>query len=243
MRQKVIDGYLPHEREARANGVPLFGGGQVFPYTEASISCDPFIVPRYWRYIWGIDPGVGHPFGAALLAHNVETDTIYVVHTIRMKDALPLQHAAAMKSALSGFGGSVPVAWPQDAHQRREFDGQLLPLASIYRKHGLKMLDHHSTFIDGSNSTELGILEMQERMTSNRFKVFGTLKDWFEELRRYHRDEKTNEIVKVEDDLMSATRVGAMSLRKARAVLWAPNTPAGTNETGIAKDVDIDPWG
>lgn len=242
-RQKIIDGFPAHEREARARGVPLFGGGQVFPYAESSITCSPFAPPKHWRYIWGIDPGVGHPFAAALLAHDVDMDMIYVMLSIRMKDAMPIQQAAAMKAVLSGFGARIPVAWPQDAWQRREFAGELLPLQKIYKKHGLRMMEHHATFVDGSNSTELGILQLQERMTTNRLKVFSNCTEWFDEYRRYHRDQKTNEIVKVEDDIMSATRVGAMAIRKAQPVLWVPGTVDGRAEVAMARDVEIDPFG
>jgi hypothetical protein len=62
-------------------------------------------------------------------------------------------------------------------------------------------------------STEAGIQEMLTRMMSGRFKVFRHLNAWFEEFDLYHR--KDGLIVKVDDDLMSATRVGIMDLRHA----------------------------
>jgi hypothetical protein len=43
--------------------------------------------------------------------------------------------------------------------------------------------------------------------------VFSTLGDWWEEFRMYHR--KEGKIVPLRDDLMSATRYAAMSLRFA----------------------------
>lgn len=239
-RQKIIAGFPEHEREARAKGIPMLGSGKIFQIAESAISCEPFIVPRHWRFIWGIDPGLDHPFGAALLALDPDTSTTYVTHCVRMKGALPLQQAAAMKPVYSGMGGMIPVAWPQDAHQRREFDGKLIPLAKIYKGHGLKMLDHHSTFVDGSNSTELGILDMQEAMTTNRFKVFTTCTDWFDEYRLYHR--KDGEIVKLNDDLMSATRTAFVMRRKAAAALWVSDTADGRSEIAVARDVDINPW-
>jgi hypothetical protein len=168
---------------------------------------------------------MNHPFAAALLTWDRETDCVYVVHCIRMKDALPLQHAYAMCAVLKGFGKHVPVAWPQDATQRREFDGRLEPLAKIYKAHGLRMLDTHAKFPDGSNSTELGILTMQERMVTNRFKVFSTLKEWFGEYREYHR--KDGQLVKIGDDILSATRVAIMQLRSGKPVLFDPSHPGG----------------
>jgi phage terminase large subunit-like protein len=240
-REKIIAGFPAHEREARARGVPMLGSGKIFQISEGSIECDPFHPPPHWSYLWATDFGVDHPFAAVLYGLNKDTDTMYVMHCIRMANALPLQHAAAMKPVFGGFGGKIPVAWPQDGWQRKEFDGKLAPLATIYKKHGLRMLDHHATWPDGSNSTELGILTMQELMTSNRFKVFKTCTEWFEEMRLYHR--KDGEIVKLNDDLMSASRVGVMMKRKAQPVLWVPNTRDGRAPVAMARDVDIDPWG
>ena len=54
-------------------------------------------------------------------------------------------------------------------------------------------------------------MEMQERMTTGRFKVARDLQEWFVEKRLYHR--KDGMIVKQNDDLLSATRVGLMMKR------------------------------
>jgi hypothetical protein len=88
------------------------------------------------------------------------------------------------------------------------------------------MLDSHAKFVDGSNSTEAGLLMMQERFASSRMKVFSNLSQWFEEYRQYHRDQE-GRLVKVRDDLMSATRVGIMQLRSGKSVLFDPNSPNG----------------
>ena len=184
---------------------------------------------------------LNHPFGAVLLAWDKDDDVVYIVRCIRMADALPIDHAFAMKSIFKSFGQRIPVAWPQDAWQRREFDGRLEPLAKIYKAHGLKMHDTHATFPDGSNSTELGILHMQERFASSRLKVFSNQTQWLEEYRGYHR--KDGQIVKLGDDLMSATRVGIMSLRSARPALFDPaRNHAGTRQK-LARGADPDAWG
>ena len=56
-------------------------------------------------------------------------------------------------------------------------------------------------------------MEMLNRMEEGRFKVFSTCKSWFEEKRMYHR--KDGQIVKLRDDLMSASRYAVQSLRFA----------------------------
>jgi hypothetical protein len=77
------------------------------------------------------------------------------------------------------------------------------------------MLPTHASFPDGSISTEAGILELQERLADGRLRVRAHLADWFDEYRSYHRD-REGRLVKVRDDLMSATRVAIMAKRFAR---------------------------
>jgi hypothetical protein len=53
----------PHEREARANGVPILGSGRIFMAPEESILEAPIeYIPPHWVKLWGIDFGIGHPF-------------------------------------------------------------------------------------------------------------------------------------------------------------------------------------
>lgn len=94
-------------------------------------------------------------------------------------------------------------------------------MADIYRSMGVNM--HRDPFSNppspgqkegqGGNGIEVGVQEILSRMETGRFKVFSNLKDWFDEWRMYHR--KQGEIVKLVDDLMSATRYGVMMRRFA----------------------------
>lgn len=212
-KARMIAGYLAHEREAREKGVPMLGSGAIFRTPESSI-IEPTIerVPLHWRKIWGIDFGIGHPFAAALLLWEDPdgADIIHVHHTIRMSDALPIVQAAAMKAV----GIEVPVAYPKDGDDREKGSGD--PLSNLYRKHELKMLPEFARWEDGGISTDAGIQEWDEREKTGRLKVAAHLSDWLEERRFYHR--KEGKIVKLKDDIMSATRVGLMAKRFARPV-------------------------
>lgn len=230
-RAKIIASWMPHEREARARGVPMLGSGRIFTAAEAAIA-EPAVehVPPHWAKIWGVDFGIGHPFAAVLLLWDKDADVLHVHHCLRMADALPIQHAAAMKPV----GAAVPVAWPHDGSQREKTSGDTL--AAAYKRADLLMLPTHATWPDGGISTEAGILEMDERMKTGRFKVAAHLSEWFEEYRLYHR--KDGQIVKIKDDLMSATRVGVMMKRYARPVLLgAKREPRLANQ--IAAGVDF----
>jgi phage terminase large subunit-like protein len=233
-RARIIAAYLPHEREARARGVPMMGSGRIFMAPEESVIEAPIeYVPEYWAKIWGIDFGIGHPFAAVLILWDKDNDVIHVHHTYRVADALPIQHEAAMKP----IGAGVTVAWPRDGTNRTA-DGK--PLADHYKRNGLKMMDGHATWPDGSVSTEAGILEMDEREKSGRLKYAAHLSDLLEERRFYHR--KDGQIVKMKDDIMSALRTAIMAKRFARQVPLGPNggrghASAGTTAAGTDFDV------
>jgi phage terminase large subunit-like protein len=248
-RTALLATFPAHQRRARIDGLPMLGSGAVFPIEEETIKVAPFDIPAHWPRLWGIDPGVGHPFAAVQIAwdrdvNGIGGDVIYVVRAVRMKDARTIDHVMAMgpPDVPRGIpaGGGVPVAWPQDAHQRREFEGALSSMAAIYKRHGLLMLPAHATFPDGGNSTEAGIAEMWERMTTGRLKVFTTLGEWFEEFREYHR--KDGILVKTRDDLMSATRVAVMAKRFARVARRLNQNVNIVNGTPMARDLDTDPW-
>lgn len=230
-RQKIIDGYLPHQREARARGIPLLGSGVIFTMPEDSVT-EPAIrdVPQYWVKLWGIDFGIGHPFGAALILWDKDTDIIHVHHAFKIADALPINHASAMKP----IGADVPVAWPQDGTQREKSSGE--ELASSYKKEGLRTLPEHATWPGGGNSTEAGVLEMQEREKNGKIKYASHLTELMEERRFYHR--KDGLIVKTKDDILSAVRVAIMMKRHARPVVLGGKRPQ-RHGSNIAKGVDF----
>lgn len=207
-KDAIIASYPEHEREARSKGVPTMGSGRVFPISEESITVAPFAIPRHWPQINGMDFGIDHPFGAANLAWDREADVVHVCKTFRQTGTVPAIHAAAIKP----WGAWIPCAWPHDGLNRDKGSGE--QLAAQYKTHGLAMLDEKATHAEGGNGVEAGILDMLERMQTGRFKVFAGNNDWFEEFRLYHR--KDGIIVKMIDDLMSATRYGVMMLRFAK---------------------------
>jgi len=208
--------WRPHERETRAYGKPMQGEGAIFRTPEDQIVEDAINpVPVHWYKIWGIDPGIGHPFGAVLLLHDPDADCIHIHHAIRMSDQTPIMHAAAMKP----IGADVPVAWPKDAADRDRGSGK--PVIGLYKAEGLRTLDSHATWPDGSISTWAGITEWDQREQTNRLKVNRNLSEWLAERRGYHLKRNkmgVPEIVKIRDDLLSATRIGLMMLRHAKDV-------------------------
>lgn len=208
-RDKIVAQYPEHERASRTQGVPALGDGVVFPISEDQILIAPREIPEHWPRIVGIDFGWNHPTAAVWLAHDVETDTIYLYDSYRKAEEVPIIHAAAIRSR----GEWMPVAWPLDGLQTEKGTG--VPLKELYRKQGLKMLFEHAKYSDDrGNKVEPGVLDILQRMQTGQFKVFSNQTEWIEEFRLYHR--KDGKIMPIFDDLMAATRYAVMMLRHAK---------------------------
>ena len=214
-REAIIASYPAHEREARTKGVPTLGSGRIFAITDETIEIDAFEIPEHWVQVCGIDFGWDHPSAAARIAWDRDNDVIYVTAAHRQREQTPLMFASTVKP----WGDWLPWAWPHDGLQHDKGSGD--QLAEQYKKQGLAMLDNRATHApkdgeeegSGGNGVEAGLMEMLDRMQSGRFKVFKHLADWFEEFRMYHR--KDGKIVKMDDDLLSATRYAVMMKRHA----------------------------
>lgn len=207
--EAIVASYPPHERDARAKGIPVLGSGRVFPIAEDAIKVEAFPVPEHWAQIGGIDFGWDHPTAGARLAWDKDNDCIFVTASYGARETTPVVHGAALKA----WGDWLPWAWPHDGLQHDKGSG--LELAAQYRDAGLDMLPTRAEFEGGGNGVEAGISEMLDRMQTGRFKVFSHLEDWFAEFRLYHR--KDGLIVKMADDRMSATRYALMMKRFAIA--------------------------
>lgn len=241
---EIIRSYKASEVQTRIYGADLQGEGAVFetPVGEIKEIVDPATFPRYWRWLWGMDfrhsgsNTTGHPFAAVLGAHDPDTDTIHVVHAVRML-GLATAHVAAMKTHPMW---EAPCAWPHDGGR----GGSLLSgdtVSQIYKKLGLNMRPEHATFRDGGYNFEAGITEMDLRLSSNRLKIAAHLSQVFDEYQGYHRDGGI--VNKVDDDLLSAIRVLCMDIRFAkmpeRFIGFSRRQIAGQNAVAAGTDFDL----
>lgn len=206
-RAAIIQAYPDHEREARVKGIPVLGSGRVFPISEESIRVEPIPLPAHWPQIVGLDFGYDHPFAAVRCAWDRDNDCFYVCNEYRERASTPVVHAAAIKP----WGSWIPCAWPHDGLQHDKGSG--VELANQYGAQGLEMLPEKATFDDGGNGVEAGVIDMLDRMQTGRWKVFSTCGSWFSEFRLYHRED--GKIVKIADDLISASRYALMMKRFA----------------------------
>ena len=215
--ETIVASYPPHQREARTNGTPIMGSGLIYPVPRAQLEYTPFAIPSHWRRIAGIDFGWTHPTAGAWIAHDPDSDVIYVYDAYRVAEQPVLVHAAAFKAR----GEWIPVARPGDGDNATAAGPQL---AQQYRAAGVNMRGERAQFPEISDnskentqpsrvSVEAGIADIYDRMLTGRFKVASHLEDWWQEFGLYHRED--GKVVKLVDDLLDATRYAVMDLRFA----------------------------
>ena len=230
---RILAANIPkHQLEMRMNGVPLSGASVVYDTPDEQLRVKAFEIPAHWPQIVGIDFGWDHPFAAARLAWDRDSDCIYLINEYRESRALPAIHA----QAIHAWGHWQPVAWPHDG-LGTESSGK--DLISQYRAVGLNCLPSRATFAPqpgkpegtGGNSLEDSVMAMVARMNTGRFKVFDTCAIFFEEKRVYHR--KNGLIVRLKDDLLSAVRYGEMMVRHAKVDSLVVQGHTATTPNGV----------
>lgn len=206
--QKQILASIPEwQRDMRRLGIPFMGSGRIFTVPEERLSVDPFTPPEWWTWIGAIDFGISHPTAWGKLCYDPENDVVYLTHVQKFKNANVNDIAPYIRGASKGF---IPTVYPHDGDNREKGSGKSLALQ--YRESGVEMnLKFHNLDREKSNFVEPGIQVLDERMRTDRFKVFSNCQPFFEEYRRYHRDE-LGKIVKKDDDVMDMTRYGAIMI-------------------------------
>jgi len=223
----------------RAFGGDMQGQGAVFETDAALIkhTLDPALVPPYWPWLWALDlrhsgqETGGHPFAAVLLTWDRDNDVVYIMDAFRMY-GMAASHVARIKESPMRL---APVAWPHDGGTGAGVQTNDT-IAQIYRKLGANMLGTHATFPGGGYNTEAGLTVMEERFAAKKLLVAAHLFEWFDEYSGYHRD--AGKVVKIDDDLMSATRVGIMDLRHAKTTERFNMRRPGQGQV-IARDIDF----
>jgi phage terminase large subunit-like protein len=207
-KEKMIDSYPEHERPARIQGIPMVGEGLIYQVPDEQISIEPFDIPAHFAQLNAMDFGLGKHGIFVNLAWDRDDDIIYLTKIFKGDSGvLPENEAVHVMK----WGKSIPVSWPHDGHKEEKGTGAVM--MSYYKDAGLKMRPTHATHPEGGFKVESGIKEINDRMRSGGFKVFNHLKGFFDEKRIYHR--KNGKIVKANDHILDATRIGIMDIRYA----------------------------
>lgn len=190
----------PHQLDARMNGNPSLGAGAIYPVPEEDFLCEPFQIPGWFPRIYGLD--VGWKKTAAIwLAHDRDTDIVYAYSEHYRGQAEAPIHAKAIRLR----GDWIPGAIDHAARGRSQVDGKTL--WRLYEDEGLRL-------IKANKAVEAGLMEVLDRLSTGRLRIFNTLQHTLGEIRLYRRDEK-GRIVKENDHLLDALRYAVMKLDQA----------------------------
>ena len=208
VKEQLLAAIPEYQREMRSKGIPILGSGIIFQVTDEQIMVPPFACPDHWLVINGMDFGWDHPQAHIQCWIDPDTQKFYVATEWKKSERDAVQAWTATKQ----WANAVPVAWPADGLQHEKGGGQ--QVRQQYKEAGFDMMEAHATHPEGGVSVEAGLWEMLQAMRDDQFKVFATCPEWLKEKRMYHRDDK-GKIVKLHDDLISATRYAWMMRRNA----------------------------
>ena len=192
-KKEMLEAYPPHQRDARSKGIPSMGSGAIYPVDESLFVVPPFIIPKHFRYVYGMDVGWNNT-AACFAAHDPESGITYITSDYKKGNAEPSIHAAAIKGRAKGEG--APGVIDPASKGRSQSDGT--QLLQLYKKLGLNI-------VEAENAVESGLYKCWEGLSLGRIKVFSTCNSFLEEIRVYRRDEK-GRIVKENDHIMDAFR-------------------------------------
>lgn len=203
---------LPHLRAAVIDGNPTMGAGNVYQVPQSDIEYDyiknsqgKYIeVPAHWKRIGGLD--VGRLCTAYVsLAHDPDTDVIYLIDEYVASNADPAVVASAIKHRK---GNKHPIMIDPASKGRSQVDGRRLIVE--YRKEGLDCRP-------AENAVEAGIHACWTRLSTGRLKIFRHCTATLKEYSMYQRD-IDGKIVKKNDHLMDAMRYAVMGIRFAKNI-------------------------
>lgn len=207
-------------REARKNGTPSIGSGNVYPIPLEEILVEDFPIEKmnYWRRMFAFDVGWNRTAGL-WATYNPDTDVIYLYSEHYQGLTEPHQHAEAIRGRDRASGFQIPgVIDP--ASRSTNYDGK--SLIRIYNKeYGLKLRE-------ADNALESGVYAVMERLSSGRLKVFRSLINFQEEYVLYRRD-MHGRIHDEDDHLMDCMRYVVLNLRYAKARPLGKTLGGGVN--------------
>jgi hypothetical protein len=208
VKTNLLESFPVHQRDMRTKGTPMLGHGRIYDLSEDFISCNAFDIPNHFYVINGMDFGWDHPQSHIQLVWDRDSDIFYVTRALKMRQTSPDEAWGATKK----WAENVPTSWPLDGLQTEKGSGK--QQKEYYEEAGFEMLYERATWEDGSNGVEAGLYEIRDLMRKGKFKIFAGLREVFDEILQYHRDDR-GKIVKIRDDLLDAIRYAYMMKREA----------------------------
>ncbi|WP_051321622.1 terminase large subunit domain-containing protein [Chrysiogenes arsenatis] len=196
-KEELLKATPPYLRNARSKGLPQLGSGAIYPIDEEVIRVTDFAIPEHWPRAYALDVGWNNTAALWGAWDRDNGDILYLTNEYKQGQCEPAVHAAAIRARGEWIPGVIDPA----ARGRNQKDGT--KLIEEYETAGLNL-------VPAENTVEAGLFTVYRMMTEGRLRVFGSLSQWFNEFRTYHRD-KDGKVIKTNDHLMDDTRYLVMS--------------------------------
>jgi hypothetical protein len=209
-KQELLNSIPKYQQDARIKGYPSLGSGAIYSYNEDSIVIEPRTIPLYYQHAYAID--VGWKATACIgIAINPDTGDVYVTREYKRGEAMPDEHATAIRLIANNQTGAIDPA----ARGRSQKDG--VRLMDEYQRLGLKL-------VLANNEVEAGLFRIQQLMSTARLHIFNNCTGLLTEMRQYQRDDNGKPI-KRNDHLLDALRYAVMTEKihlRPRPDGWKP---------------------
>jgi phage terminase large subunit-like protein len=175
-QDRLYQSWPEYQKQARAKGIPQLGQGQVFPYSEDMIKCEPFTIPKHWKKVSGLDVG-WRAWASCWFAINPDDGKVYCYSSYKCGEKTPLMHWTSLKTR----GDWIPFAADPASHGRSQNDGKV-----IFDQ----LEDFGMNISNADNSREAGIYDIAELFVGDQLKIFSTEVELIRELLNLARDDK-----------------------------------------------------
>jgi len=190
-KQGKLENTPSYMRDTVSKGIPALGVGAVYPVPESNFVIEPLDeIPDHWPRAIGFDGGWRNT-AAVWGAWDRETDTWYLYDEHKAGELVIPVHAAAIASR----GAWIPIVG--DARHTNVLDGE--KMIDEYADNGIEIIPATKP------GKEARIEKVRKRLITGKIKVFSTLRQWLQEYRMYHYDDK-GRIVKEHDHCMDSTQ-------------------------------------
>lgn len=186
----------PYLRDARINGIPQLGEGQVYPFPMSYLDVPYRDIPDFWPQGYSMDVGFNNT-AILFFAQDPTSKMIYITNEYHGEKKSPQENFFCIKDrGVDWMNGVVDPA----AANGTQVDGS--QLMKMYQSHGMKLTK-------ANNAVNTGIAKTYEMFKNQKLKKFPNLISFEKELGYYQR--KKGEIVKENDHFCDALRYAVMN--------------------------------
>lgn len=200
-RKRLRATYGANEIGPRTTGIPSVGTGMVYPIAEDEFVIPDIPIPDHWPRLFAMDPGFKDPTAISFYAYDDTNDAIYQIGEYYVKGQPIAVHADAL-------------------HRRGKWMPGIIDYAGGNITDGMGVLKEYKAscenpLINANKSLSMGHMAVWDRLQTQRWFVFESLRHTRTEFRQYHRDEK-GRIADTPHHLMDTWRYAALGIQHAK---------------------------